>query len=129
MATEINRVSSITGPQRQLAQSRPSVTTAVAAWTVPYFGQYEIRLITVVNTSTSQSVDISIFHDPTGSVYDEDTALVYKWTLAPGDIFQFGGEDEITDYQFNGSIGVMASVADVANFKIYGSLSGETVGP
>jgi len=129
MATEINIASALVSPRRQLAQSRPAGTAAVTAWLVPYFGQYTVNLINIVNVSTTLSVDISIFHDPTGIVYDEDTALVYKWTLGPGDIFQYGGEDEIEGYQFGGSIGVMASAANIANFKIYGSLAGETVGP
>jgi len=119
----------ITGPRRQLAQARPSVTTAVTAWTAPYYGQYDINLIHVVNTSNVLSVNISVFHDPTGSTYDEDTALVDEYALGPGDIFQLGGDNQFSDYLANGTIGVQASVANIANFKIYGALAGETVTP
>jgi hypothetical protein len=117
------------GFRKQIAQARPGVTTAVTAWTVPYFGQYDIDLVHIVNTSSTLSVDVSVFHDPTGAVYDEDSSLVYNYTLGPGDIFQLGGEDRISDYQEAGTIGVQASIPNIANFKIYGVIEGENSEP
>ena len=119
----------ITAPRRQLGQARPAVTTAVTAWNVPYFGQYDIHLINVVNTSTSETIAISIFHDPDGTTYDLDTALVYEYSLGPGDVFQFEARGSVNGYLNSGSIGVQSDTADAANFKIYGALQGETVVP
>ena len=70
-----------------------------------------------------------VWHDPTGSTYDDNNVLVDEYVLGPGDIFQLFGEDGITEYQNAGTIGVQTSIALAANFKIYGSISGETVVP
>jgi len=119
----------ITGARRRLGQALPSSTTAVAAFTVPYFGQYNIDLIHIVNVSSTQNTSVSVWHDPTGSTYDDNNVLVDEYVLGPGDIFQLYGEESISDYQNAGTIGVKSSVAGAANFKIYGSLEGETVVP
>ena len=119
----------IATPQKLMGQLRPATTVAAAAWTAPYFGQYNIGLIHMVNVSTSQSAEVSVYHDVTGAVYDEDTALVYKYVLEPGDILQLYGEDQITDYRNAGSIGVQSSVPSIVNFRVYGSQEGETVLP
>ena len=116
-------------PGKLMGQLRPSTTVAQAAWTAPYFGQYDIGLIHMVNVSATLSAEVSVYHDVTGAVYDEDTALIYKYVLEPGDVLQLYGEDQITDYRDAGSIGVQSSIPSIVNFRVYGSQVGEIVLP
>jgi len=118
--------SSVTGAQRQLGQLRPTGTSAETLFTVPYFGQVNAEVINVCNVSAA-AVDVSIFHDVDGTTYDQTTALLYTHTLAVGAVLQI--DAPIGDYQNAGSIGVQVSIANAANFTLYGSVEGETVVP
>jgi len=118
----------IKGPSRRLGQLRPADTIAGTLWTSPFFSQFEVTLVNCVNVSTGDS-KISIFHDPDGSTYDEDTALVYEYTIGPGDLFQFEAQKSIVGYKAGETIGVQSSVANAVNFKAYGRVNDEEVVP
>lgn len=126
MAVNSNRVSEITGTQRQLAQVRPSGTSAVSLFSVPYFGQLNADVLHVCNVSAAP-VNISIFHDVDGTTWDQTTALLYTYVLQVGGAIQI--DAPLGDYQFLGSVGVQVSIANAATFTLYGSLDGETLVP
>jgi len=109
------------GFRRQLAQTRPAVTTAVQAWQPTFFGQYYITLIHIVNTG-AVDCKVSVFHDQDGATYTKDTALMYEYILEPGGIVQIESNEGIGDYDDVGTIGVQCDVSDAANFTIYGEL-------
>ena len=119
-------IKEITAPIRQLGQLRPSGTSAEVLFTTPYFGQLDISTINICNVSAA-AVDISVFHDVDGSTADQTTALVYTHSLAVGAVMQI--DAPIDDYQNAGTISVQVSVANAANFTVYGKLHGETVVP
>lgn len=114
------------GFRRELAKRRPTTTDPETAWQPDFFGQYDIGLVNACNTG-DEDAEISIYHDPTGTTYTEDTALVWKFTLRPGDVLQLFGD--ISDYRKEGSIGVESSVPDIVLFKIYGEIADEVIAP
>lgn len=116
----------IRGPQRRLFQSRPSGTSAVAAYTHALFSQFEMNIIRAVNT-TASAVVISIYHDPDGSTYDQDSALEYNVTLDPYQSLVIS--DEVVGYKNGETIGVQTDTADAVNFVGYGRVDDETVQP
>lgn len=116
----------LSGAQRQLAQVRPSGTSAVSLYSVPYFGQFNAEVVNICNVSAA-AVDVSLFHDVDGTTWDQTTALIYTHTLQVGDVLQI--DAPLGDYQFGGSLGCQVSVANAATFTLYGSLEGETVTP
>ena len=107
---------------RQLAQSRPSGTSAVSAWTPTVAAPYRVVLVSICNVTTNP-VDVSLFHDVDGTTYDESTALVWKHTLVAGEILCY--ESEISDYRAAGNLAVKSSVANGATFSVYGEIQGE----
>lgn len=107
---------------RQLAQVRPSGTTAVSAFSLTQSAPYVIDIINVVNVTTSD-VAVSLFHDVDGAVFTEDTALVWKHVLNEGEILSF--DSSIYGDTSDETIGVMSSVANAATFTIYGTIKGE----
>jgi len=109
---------------RQLAQARPSGTSAVSAWTPGEAAPYRIVLVSICNV-TDNAVDVSLFHDIDGTTYDETTALVWKHTLLAGEILCY--ESEISGYRAAGNLAVRSSVGNAATFSVYGEIQGERV--
>lgn len=107
---------------RQLAQVRPSGTTAVSAFSLTQSAPYAIDMINIVNVTTVD-VAVSLFHDVDGAVFTEDTALVWKHVLKAGEILCF--EHSIYGDTSDETIGVMSSVGFGANFTMYGVIKGE----
>lgn len=64
----------------QLAQSRPTDTTAVSVYSPDGGEVVNIVEIIVCNTTTA-SATYKIFHDEDGTDYDEDTALFFDTPL------------------------------------------------
>lgn len=116
----------ILGPLRQLFQTRPAGTSAVTAWTAPYFGQYKFTSIRAANV-TGSAVVVSIFHHVGGSTYDQTTAIEYQVTLPANGSMTIS--DEIVGYQDGDTIGVQTATGSAINFTGYGSIANEEVAP
>jgi hypothetical protein len=108
--------------RRQLAQIRPNVTTGVTGFTLTSSTPFTIDLVNVVNVGTSQC-EVSIFHDVDGTTFDETTALVWRHILRPSEILCY--EEYISGFSSAENVGVQCSVADSANFTIYGTIPKE----
>ena len=103
----------------QLAQSRPSGTSAVSVFTADMVT--EITLIVVCNT-TGSAAAFSIFHDDDGSTFDQTTALHYTQTIAANDTVYITS-DAVGAGLFvaiNGQIGVQTDTSNALTFSIYG---------
>ena len=114
--------------RRQLAQLRPSGTSAVSLFSPDNQYFYTVDLILATNNSGS-SVDVTIYHDSDGTTYDDTTCILATTTLSAGDTLDFSPGDGdykgISDYQSAGSIGVKTSAANSVNFTAYGVVEGE----
>lgn len=69
-------------PSTQLAQSRPSGTTAAAIYTPSR--KAEILYINICN-STGSAATFQLYHDDDGTTYDQSTALYYNKSVAAND--------------------------------------------
>lgn len=103
----------------QLAQNRPSGTTAVSAFTATL--RTEVTAIWVANTSSS-SAKYSLFHDDDGSTFDQTTALVYETVIPPNATVmitaeQLGGGIAISA---DGQLGIQTDTANALTFTVYG---------
>lgn len=103
----------------QLAQNRPSGTTAVSAFTATL--RTEITAIWIVNT-TSAAAKYSLFHDDDGSTFDQTTALAYA-AVIPGNSTvmitadQLGGGISVSP---DGQLGIQTDTANALTFTVYG---------
>lgn len=103
----------------QLAQTRPSVTTAVNAFTAAM--PTEITRIVICNT-TGTAAAMSLYHDDDGSTFTADTALYEAKSVPANDSIEIkaesiGGGLMVTK---NGQIGVKTGTANALNFTLYG---------
>jgi hypothetical protein len=103
----------------QLAQSRPSVTTAqgILAPSIPT----EVTLITVCNT-TGTAAAFSIYHDDDGTTYDDSTALYRAVSVAANTTVRIefqhaGGGISLSD---TGNLAVRTDTASALTFTVYG---------
>jgi hypothetical protein len=107
-----------------LAQVRPSVTTPVAAFTVPASPaglRVEIMSICVF-VATAGNKDIVIYHDDEGLTFDSTTAIIGVQRASFGDPVAFAARTQGGGIHIKpgGTIAVQSSVADVVNFSLYG---------
>lgn len=107
---------------RQLAQLRPSTTSAEVLFSPAQNRQYHIAVINVTNVSGAP-VDVSIFHDADGTTFDETTAILWAVNLNANSTLQF--ETTLADYKSAGALAVKVSVANAATFTVYGEIDGE----
>jgi len=112
------------GFRRQLAQSRPSGTSAVSLFTQNYDDPVEIGTLHICNV-TGSSVNVSVFHDIDGSTFDQTTALIYQYPLAANGWLDI--DDLVGEWDNSGNIGIQVSIADAANFTLYGTAVSETL--
>lgn len=102
---------------KQLAQARPSSTTAVSLFSPISPKQYRLQRIFVANVGTG-NVSFYLFHDENGTTYDETTAIAWEVTLARG---QFYTEElNIDMLDSAGNFGIKTSAANDLNFTLYG---------
>ena len=113
--------------RRQIGQLRPTSADAEVLFNPTENKPYTIDLINVVNTSSTQTIEVSIFHDADGTDYDEDTTVLWKCEVAPKGVLQFEPEKGISDYQKIGNIAVQSSLANTATFTAYGTIEGEVL--
>jgi hypothetical protein len=103
----------------QLAQSRPSGTSAVSVFTASMVT--EVTKIVIANT-TGSAADAYIFHDDDGSTFDQSTALIYNKSVPANDYITLeagaiGGGLFVSD---GGEIGVQTDTGSALTFTLYG---------
>lgn len=105
----------------QLAQLKPSVTTAVTLFEADEL-RVEITLLVAVVIPGSGTIDIDVYHDDDGTTYDDSTliASIQKADNADGLVFQAQHPGSGIMVKPGGSIGVKISTADDVNFTAYG---------
>ena len=103
---------------QQIAQSRPSDTSAVSVYTASILT--EITKIVICNT-TGSGATFRIFHDDDGSTFDQTTALYYDTAIG-------ANATTVIDAQPNsglmvrngGQIAVRSGTGNALNFTLYG---------
>jgi hypothetical protein len=108
--------------RRQLAQLRPSSTSAEVLFNPETNKPYTIDYINICNVSGA-AVNVSICHDADGVVYTEDTALLWNYEMAETEVLHW--EAKLSEYQSAGNIAVIVSVASAVTFSAYGEIQGE----
>ena len=116
MATIVNRISG-----QQLAQSRPSSTTAASIYAPRSQFRIEIRKFVICNTSGSAAT-FRIFHDDNGTTYDETTALFWDSAIA-ADTTVTVEEEFWMIGRSQGNIAVRTSVNNALTFTLYGAVA------
>jgi hypothetical protein len=114
MATIVNRISG-----QQLAQSRPSSTTAASIYAPRSQFRIEIRKFVVCNTS-EDAATFRIFHDDNGSTYDETTALFWDSPIDAGETVTIEEEFWMIG-RSQGNVAVRTSVSNALTFTVYGA--------
>lgn len=105
----------------QLAQSRPSGTTAVKAFEADL--TTEITLIAICNT-TSSTATFSLYHDDDGSTFDQSTALHYSQNIPANTTLYISADAMGGGITVNkdGQIGVQTGTSSALTFTIYGTV-------
>lgn len=103
----------------QIAQTRPSGTSAVSAFTASI--ATEITQIVIANTTASPA-NASIFHDDDGSTFSQATALLYSIPIAAytTTVWESPGVGSGIMVKPDGQIGVQTGTANALTFTIYG---------
>lgn len=111
----------------QLAQTRPSGTTAAAAFTASL--PTEVTCIVVCNVG---GVDATcrIFHDDDGTTFDQTTALFYDVPVAAGETVIISAQSPSSTIQvgIGGSVGVRSDTASALTFTLYGVTADRGIG-
>ncbi len=104
--------------EKQLAQARPSGTSAVSIYSPGSGVTAIIRNITVSNTTANQ-VTFRIFHDDDGTTYDQSTALFYDVTIARYSTTQITAFMSMNNS--SGNLAVQSGTANALTFTVYGA--------
>jgi hypothetical protein len=106
--------------KRLLAQSRPSGTSAVSAYSPSY--ETVIRSIVVCNQGGT-TPSFSIYLDDDGTTYDETTALFWSVPLAANETVIIDAGWDMTNSA--GNLAVQTSIANDVTFTIFGDEASE----
>lgn len=109
----------------QLAQNRPSGTTAVSAFTASVLT--EVTKIIVCNT-TALNREFSIYHDDDGATFDDTTALYRSVVVEANNTYVIELMDDGAGISVSGpeqgpaagQIGVQTNLANSLTFTLYG---------
>ncbi len=103
----------------QLAQVRPSGTTAVNGFTALL--RTEVTLIAVCNT-TGSAANMSIYHDDDGAVFDQTTALYYAQSVPANSTTLIKPESVGAGISMkkDGQIGIQTGTGNALTFTLYG---------
>ena len=100
---------------KPIFQTVPAGVVAFELYTPAEDVTARIESIVFVNIHTS-SVLISIFHDIDGAEFDDASLILKEVSIAPDDRYVF---DERVLMDWNGSLGIQVSVADVVSVTGY----------
>lgn len=107
---------------RQLAQLRPSSTSAEVLFNPTENRPYTIHSIIITNT-TGASVSASLYHDEDGTTYDATTSILEAAPLIANQTLHYEGK--LYGYKAAGNIAVKTSIANALTFTVYGEIAGE----
>ena len=102
---------------RLLAQSRPSGTSAVTAYTKVTRRLTTITHILICNT-TGSAANASVYYDADGTTYDETTAIVFDTPIPAND--QMVIEVPWTMDQTGATVGIKTGTGSALTFSIFG---------
>ena len=100
----------------QLAQSRPTDTTATSILAPSSGTTYGISTLIICNTTGSDAT-YRIFHDNDGTTYDETTALFYDQTIRNNTTV---GLDLALILKDGGNLAVRSGTGSALTFTVYG---------
>lgn len=104
--------------EKQLGQLRPANTTAASIYSAPASTTTSIQTIRIANV-TASTANYSIFHDNSGTTYDESTALAFVIPIPGRSATQvdiFAATNNAT-----GNFAVQTDTADAITFTVYGA--------
>lgn len=107
---------------RQLAQLRPSSTSAEVLFSPSENRPYMIHNVVITNT-TGSTVSASLYHDEDGTTYDATTAILESVPLIANQTLHYEGK--ISSYKSSGNLAVKTSTANALTFTAYGEITGE----
>lgn len=99
----------------QLAQHRENSTSAVSIYSPPT-GRTVQGFLKLANL-TDDAVQVSVFHDQSGTTYDESTAIFYNTYLYAGQVLEV---DHIFMNDSTGNLAYSSSVANAINATLFG---------
>ena len=110
-----------TGLYRQLAQARPSGTSAASIYTPGTNKTAKVTLIVLCNT-TGSAATFSIYHDTDGTTYSEATALYFEQSLAANTTLLVPLDIEATIFMNDGTgnIGFKQGTSEAITVTLYG---------
>jgi len=101
---------------KQLAQSRPSGTSAASIYAPANNVTGVIKMIKVVNT-TGTAATFKLFHDQDGTTYSEETALEWSTSVAANATWQ---NDCFIAVKNSGNFAVSTATGSALTFTLYG---------
>ena len=104
--------------EKQLAQARPSGTSAVSIYSPASGVTAIIKNITICNT-TGANVTFCVFHHDTGTTYDESTALYFEVTIDKRSTLSLTPFMAMNNDA--GNLAVKTSVGNALTFTVYGA--------
>jgi hypothetical protein len=100
----------------ELAQSRPSGTSAVSVFNPTALAFIDTLIVANVGSSTAK---FSIYLDKDGTTYSEATALYFQNSLHSGTTLEFHFEKGIPITK-SGNLAVQTDTANAITFSVYG---------
>lgn len=110
----------MSAPGSQLAQSRPSGTSAVTLFSAGST-RVEVTRVVVANV-TASAATYSLYHDDDGTTYDQGTALAYEVSLPANSwlVLDFEGMGSGITIQAGGAMGIKSGTASAITYTVYG---------
>jgi len=106
----------------QIAQARPADTNAVSIIN-PTSGQIiRVTKIIVCNTASTQQ-RFRLFHDASGTTYDQTTALFYDTLVRANESFFVRLDNAIRLTTTSENLAVRSDLASAFNFLVYGQIT------
>lgn len=109
---------SLQGTRKQLAQARPSNSSATSLYAIPSDNvATEVQCIVVANTTASPAA-YRIFHDEDGATYTQATALFYDVTIAANTSVEISSS--IYMLNASGNLAIRTDTGSALTFTAYG---------
>lgn len=104
--------------EKQLGQSRPTNTTATSIYS-PGSGVTGVAKVLVICNTSSAVAKYRLFHDDSGTTYDETTALAWDTPVQPGETKEF--DSFMPGNDSSGNYAVRSDTANALTFTLYGA--------
>lgn len=103
---------------KQLAQSRPGVTSAASIYSPGASTETTIKAIVICNT-TASSAAFSIYIDDNGTTYDQTTALFYSSSIGANETVFV--DTFLCMNDSTGNFAVQTDTASALTFTVFGA--------